>query len=349
MPHAPPPPPPPPPTRFSPLILQAGFDFARQQQQPQEEAPIVNSPFPAAVYISPFPQQYTVAPQTGGSVNNSGWGYGVTQTGVLINWPPDTTVLQHQGGSVDSYHFQTAQVNVYGGTYCLRNGHGPYNYSGQVDPLNGLVIYKSASEVEKFGGAGDGGTDVSNAKTGFPLPQPSNPLANSENMEVVWHKYFEDLFVRFSPTVWNLVPVLDSFLQKRDFNTFQDSAKVRFLCQFCLNAWTSMKGRVVFFFKFFPETNYGLVMFQLFGQKCRKCKPETFQHAMWYPEEVQKVVLNTFNAVGSAFFGFPQVSLLSVRRKGKPRAQHNASLCQACADNVCTEGKRVEERLVTVK
>ncbi len=52
-----------------------------------------------------------------------------------------------------------------------------------------------------------------------------------------------------------------------------------------------MKGRVVFWYAWpigqdFPE---GVVLFKLFGQKCRECKSESFEHAMWYPEEVTKV------------------------------------------------------------
>ena len=59
--------------------------------------------------------------------------------------------------------------------------------------------------------------------------------------------------------------------------------------QHCGNAWTSMKGRVIFWIKFNPEQQSGTVYFKLFGQRCQKCMPETFEHSMWYPEEVVKV------------------------------------------------------------
>lgn len=84
---------------------------------------------------------------------------------------------------------------------------------------------------------------------------------------------------------------------------FRDSAKVRFNCQKCGHGWTSMKGRVVFWFWLDPISyqpvdcygrafHSGLVFFKLYGQKCQKCMDEKrFEAAMWYPEEVQKVYL----------------------------------------------------------
>jgi len=50
-----------------------------------------------------------------------------------------------------------------------------------------------------------------------------------------------------------------------------------------------MKGRVVFWFMLDEKTSTGIVIFQLFGQKCQACSPAQFEHAMWYPEEVVKV------------------------------------------------------------
>jgi len=50
-----------------------------------------------------------------------------------------------------------------------------------------------------------------------------------------------------------------------------------------------MKGRVVFWFTFDEQRNLGLVLFRLFGQRCQNCSPKSFEHAMWYPEEVVKV------------------------------------------------------------
>lgn len=175
-----------------------------------------------------------------------------------------------------------------------------------------------------------------------PPPPPQslfNPLANSTNMEIVWHGVFENLFSQFQQSWqhnWNLMPLGD--VQVNNFQIFRDSAKVRFLCQTCGKAWTSMKGRVVFWFQMWPEHSQGLVLFKLYGQKCEKCNQKVFEHAMWYPEEVNKVLTNVFHAVGKAYYGLAEAPVYRERRKGKPRTQHNTSLCQACADRVCKEG-----------
>lgn len=164
-----------------------------------------------------------------------------------------------------------------------------------------------------------------------------NPLTNSTNMEVVWHGVFDQLFAYFQPHSWTLIPA-STIPTDVSYKIFHDSAKVRFLCQTCGKAWTSMKGRVIFLFHLDRSSSQGVVFFKLFGQQCQKCTPGSFEHAMWYPEEVQKVVTNVYHSVGKQYYGLIQTPVYRERRKGKPRTQHNSSLCQACADNICLEG-----------
>ena len=57
----------------------------------------------------------------------------------------------------------------------------------------------------------------------------------------------------------------------------------------CGNGWTSMKGRVTFWFYLNPITNEGTVQFKLYGQQCKKCNTGKFEYVMWYPEEISKV------------------------------------------------------------
>lgn len=59
--------------------------------------------------------------------------------------------------------------------------------------------------------------------------------------------------------------------------------------QECGHGWTSMKGRVIFWFQLNYGSNMGYVMFKLYGQQCQRCKNGKYEHAMWYPEEVIKV------------------------------------------------------------
>lgn len=160
-------------------------------------------------------------------------------------------------------------------------------------------------------------------------------LLLSQRMELVWHGEFDRLFSQYFPHMWCLVP---TFYPPGDsWRTFKDSAKVRFSCQDCGHGWTSMKGRVIFWFELNYATNAGCVMFKLYGQQCQKCKTGKFEHAMWYPEEVVKVIGNVYNRVGQIYYGFVRPPLRIDRRVGKPRNQHNSELCQACKEGLCKE------------
>ncbi|GFO22183.1 receptor transporting protein [Plakobranchus ocellatus] len=154
-------------------------------------------------------------------------------------------------------------------------------------------------------------------------------------MELVWHGEFDRLFSQYAYHSWYLLP---TFVPPSDrWRVFKDSAKVRFSCQECGHGWTSMKGRVIFWFHLNPTTNAGYVMFKLYGQQCQKCHNGKYEHAMWYPEEVVKVIGNVYNRVGQIFYGFVRPPLRIDRRQGKPRNQHNAELCQACKEGLCKE------------
>ncbi|KAH3790218.1 uncharacterized protein LOC127841378 isoform X1 [Dreissena polymorpha] len=161
------------------------------------------------------------------------------------------------------------------------------------------------------------------------------PLTPAQSMELVWHGEFDRLFSQYFPHMWCLVPTF--YPPGETWRTFKDSAKVRFSCQDCGHGWTSMKGRVIFWFELNYATNSGCVMFKLYGQQCQKCKTGKFEHAMWYPEEVVKVVGNVYNRVGQIYYGFVRPPLRIDRRVGKPRNQHNSELCQACKEGLCKE------------
>lgn len=141
------------------------------------------------------------------------------------------------------------------------------------------------------------------------------------------------------------------------FRMFIDSAKVRFCCDLCGHGWTSMKGRVVFWYELFelvgrdnsfdsngtsddPSHLVGYCAYKLFGQQCDVCKIENrFERPMWYPEEVTKALGNLYNKIGQVYFGFKMPAIDKQRRAGKPKTSHNSSLCQACHDGVCTDRK----------
>lgn len=135
------------------------------------------------------------------------------------------------------------------------------------------------------------------------------------------------------------------------FRMFIDSAKVRFCCDYCGHGWTSMKGRVVFWYELFEVQDccldgggsgqmLGFCGYKLFGQQCDVCKIKNrFERPMWYPEEVTKVLNNLCNKIGQVYFGLRASVIDKQRRAGKPKTSHNSSLCQACHDGVCTDRK----------
>lgn len=174
----------------------------------------------------------------------------------------------------------------------------------------------------------------------YPVQLPVCPVTpvpvwkQSYGMEQVWTTEFHNLFSQYLPHLWSLWP--SSGRPIGPWHNFVDSAKVRFCCDDCGHGWTSMKGRVAFWFKLFPN-GQGMVLFKLFGQQCESCKGDRYEPAMWYPEEVVKVLVNIYNRVGQVFYGFHQPPIHKSRRPGKPRNPHNSDLCQACKDGVCAE------------
>ncbi|XP_054712652.1 mucin-2-like [Uloborus diversus] len=163
----------------------------------------------------------------------------------------------------------------------------------------------------------------------------ASPWKQSYGMEQVWQCEFRNFFSQFTPHAWMLLPVVQK--PAGIWNANVDSAKVRFCCEDCGHGWTSMKGRVAFWFILNPATGEGVVCLKLYGQQCDRCKTGNYEPAMWYPEEVVKVLVNIYNRVGQVYYGFQQAPYHRARRPGKPRTPHNSDLCQACKDGVCAE------------
>jgi len=171
-----------------------------------------------------------------------------------------------------------------------------------------------------------------------PVP-PQHMQMQMDPMEHLWHSNFDQLFSTFWPSRWSLVPKPLVNCSVANWNLHSDAAKVRFLCQVCGHGWTSMKGRVMFWYSLDPRTLCGTVAFALFGQKCQECSREGFDNftaSMWYQEEVVKVIFNVYNSVGQSYYGFQQPPYVKMRRPGKPRSQHASELCQACQMGLCS-------------
>ncbi|RWS11279.1 receptor-transporting protein 3-like protein [Dinothrombium tinctorium] len=152
-------------------------------------------------------------------------------------------------------------------------------------------------------------------------------------MEQTWCDIFALLFELF-PHRWRLVYVEQRPIGGNILYNYNDSAKVRFCCEKCGHGWTSMKGRVAFYFDL---TLPGIVTYTLYGQQCQKCESQHYEDSMWYPEEVAKVLTNVRNEIGHIFYGLYFNPKEKMRRPGKPRTPHNSNLCQACKDGICVD------------
>lgn len=210
----------------------------------------------------------------------------------------------------------------------------------QVQP-SGLPLPLPAGQQLQLG-APAGAMPMPNGAHHMPLPiVPVGGGYYNDGMELVWHGEFSRLFGQFYPPhVWYLAITSQAPPNKWKFH--RDSAKVRFCCQDCGNGWTSMKGRVTFWFNLNFATNEGSVQFKLYGQQCKKCNSGKFEYVMWYPEEVSKVMCNVYHKVGQTYYGFMQPPIRIDRRPGRPRNQHNSDLCQACHDGECDQGRPIK-------
>ncbi|KAI2801572.1 Zinc-binding domain [Blomia tropicalis] len=155
------------------------------------------------------------------------------------------------------------------------------------------------------------------ANSSTPLLSGSSTTSGGTGMERVWMSEFRRIFSAFYNELWSIQPV-ERKPNGIKLHMFVDSAKVRFCCDRCGHSWTSMKGRIVFWFNLLPPNfNTGIVTIKLFGQKCETCKIEVYEQPMWYPEEVTKVLMNLFNRVGQIFYGFEKTKFEKQRRMGK--------------------------------
>ncbi|CAN7986038.1 unnamed protein product [Ixodes hexagonus] len=149
-------------------------------------------------------------------------------------------------------------------------------------------------------------------------------------MEQVWQAEFQKLFSQYVPQSWYLLPVVQRPIGV-NWQTFVDSAKVRFCCE-TINSFLTT-----------PIDLRSLVIdergdpFQSFRGASRAWCAIGRQFETLVPAAILVVLVNIYNRVGQVYYGFQQPPIHKNRRPGKPRNPHNADLCQACRDGVCSE------------
>ncbi|XP_020916992.1 receptor-transporting protein 3 [Exaiptasia diaphana] len=158
------------------------------------------------------------------------------------------------------------------------------------------------------------------------------------NLKTFWYDTFNATFNVFDRDEWHLEPT-NTEMTGSGWYTYQDKAKVKFVCSDCGRSWTSMKGVVIFWFQLNKETHKGNLRFKLFGQKCNSNCTDTFQKPRWYREEIEKVLSNILQKIGEKFYSFKPKESDTKTRQGRPRKPHNTSMCEACQMGVCNKSR----------
>ena len=155
-------------------------------------------------------------------------------------------------------------------------------------------------------------TDANLNQQSYEVTTTINGESYDDLIRIVWQREFNQLFCQLpdSPIAkWNF---FESPTPKEDSTgmVLRDWAKVRFSCPVCGNGWTSMRGMILFNISIHTSiinvsqspriilpsifkgqyVRIGVIVATMFGQKCQKCMEDRFETAMWYPEEVTKVL-----------------------------------------------------------
>ncbi|CAF3815386.1 unnamed protein product [Rotaria sp. Silwood1] len=131
-----------------------------------------------------------------------------------------------------------------------------------------------------------------------------------------------------------------------------DNAKAQFKCpdSNCQHAWTSMRARISFSI---TSPKLGFIVLKIFGQNCQHCG--TYTNALWYIDEVCRVMKNLARALFEAYYPdmINSVDLETresiqndkkqsrqlrhdpAQRKGKMLAPHAKEFCEACQHGLC--------------
>ncbi|CAF1142990.1 unnamed protein product [Rotaria sordida] len=131
-----------------------------------------------------------------------------------------------------------------------------------------------------------------------------------------------------------------------------DNAKAQFQCPniYCQHSWTSMRSRISFSIS---SPKIGFIVLKIFGQDCQHC--HTYTQALWYIEEVCRVMKNLALSIFERYFPdmINNIELENqelvqnnnkrsrasrhdpTQRRGRMMAPHVKEHCEACRRGLC--------------
>ncbi|EFX74090.1 hypothetical protein DAPPUDRAFT_252145 [Daphnia pulex] len=160
-----------------------------------------------------------------------------------------------------------------------------------------------------------------------PPTVPNYPMPDWDPMPYGMEQFWQSAFAWFfrplwvnSDHLWTLSPI--------------SSPPV---CQY-KHGWTSMKGRVVFWYRMRRHENVIIseAHFKLYGQQCNRCykNRQGFLTPLWYHEEIENAVRFLASEVAKTYYGGEKLPVPRRLRQGNPSklTHHDPTRCQACVE-----------------
>ncbi|KAM8758785.1 receptor-transporting protein 3 [Rhynchonycteris naso] len=158
----------------------------------------------------------------------------------------------------------------------------------------------------------------------------------------VWQETFQELIQEVKPSdQWTLTldeSLAPSVLQP-GWTQYQQWVFARFSCSWCSRSWASAKVRVLFHMHWSKRDSEGQVKMRVFGQRCNKCSPDSFEVPEFTEENISRVLNNlVFRILKKCYKeGFKSMEEIPTVRNVSLEGPHDTDNCEACLQGFCTK------------
>ncbi|XP_066206699.1 receptor-transporting protein 3 isoform X1 [Saccopteryx leptura] len=158
----------------------------------------------------------------------------------------------------------------------------------------------------------------------------------------VWQKAFQELIQEVKPSdQWSLTldeSLAPSALQP-GWTQYQQWVFARFNCSWCSRSWASAKVRVLFHMHWSKRDYEGRVKMRIFGQRCNKCSPDSFEVPEFTEENISRILNNlVFRILKKCYKeGFKSMEEIPTVQDISLEGPHDSDNCEACLQGFCTK------------